>query len=92
MDAIKEIPMRNSSPSTDTVIDVLNEPMFRQSGASFDRRNNIIAANDVGPQMKLVHWRRLEQLGCLRDFSNSGAEDTLSSISDLARPKTRSLW
>ena len=57
MDAIKEIPMRNSSPNTDTVIDVLNDPKFRQSGASFDRPNNIIAANDVGPQMKLVHWR-----------------------------------
>ena len=63
MDTIKEIPMRNSSPNIYTVIDVLNDRMFRQTGANFDRRNNVIAANDVGRQMKLVHWCRLERLG-----------------------------
>jgi hypothetical protein len=79
-------------PRTDTAIDVLNDPIFRQSFANFDRRNNIIAANDVGPQMKLVHWRRLEQLGYLRNFGNSSAEEAPSSIVDLERPKSRPLW
>lgn len=84
--------MRKRSPSTDTVVDVPKYPMFRQSGASFVGRNKIIAANDVGSQMKLVHWRRLEQLGYLRDYSNSSAEVGLLSVIDLERPKQRSLW
>ncbi len=72
--------------STDAVIGVLNDPMFRQSGSDFDRRNIIMAANEIGPPMKLVHWHRLEQLGYLPDYCSSCAEDALAGINQFGAP------
>jgi len=73
--------------STETVIAFLRDPLVLQSGGSFDRRKIIIAANRIGPPMKLLYWRRLEQLGYLPDFSSSNAEDALQGIQRFGAPQ-----
>lgn len=60
--------------------------MFRRSGASFDRRKLIEAANAIGPPMRLLHWRKLAALGQLPDFTSAETDDALSGIRRFGAP------
>lgn len=72
--------------SRDSVIALLRDPLLAESGDIYDRREIINAANRIGPPMKLLHWRRLKQLGYLPSFSSFNAEDALSGIQRFGAP------
>jgi hypothetical protein len=65
---------------------LLSEPLFRESGASYDQRELIKAANDIGLPMKLLHWRKLEELRCLPAFAERHADDALSGVERFGAP------
>ena len=67
-------------PCSEDVARLLRDPLFRRAGQSFDRRALIEQANRVGPQMRLLHWQRLEALGQLPSFNSNATEEAISGI------------
>jgi hypothetical protein len=74
-------------PISPAVEQLLSEPLFRESGASYDQRELIKAANNIGPPMKLLHWRKLEELRYLPAFAACHADDALSGVERFGAPE-----
>ena len=61
---------------------------FRQHATGFDRRPLIRIANSVGgPQMKLLHWKRIIELGRIPNSNESEAVDAIAGIDSFGAPQ-----
>jgi hypothetical protein len=70
-----------------TVAQLLNTSQFQRSGGDFDRREIILASNSIGPPMKLLYWRRLEELGYLPQFRSHYTEHAVSAVNRFGAPQ-----
>jgi len=64
----------------DNVRRIFRSESFRRIAGGFDRRLLIHKANEVGPRMRLLHCRRLEELGRLPSFDDGLTDDAISGI------------
>ena len=61
---------------------------FRKHATSFDRRPLIRIANSLGgPQMKLIHWKRLRDLGRIPHSNEGHAVDAIAGIDTYGAPE-----
>lgn len=61
---------------------------FRKHASSFDRRPLIRIANSLGgPQMKLIHWKRLVELGRIPHSDEAHAVEAISGIDTYGAPQ-----
>ena len=72
--------------SFDDTARVIRSSAFTKAAAGYDRRPLIRLANEIGPGMRLLHWRRLEEIGRLPSFDERATEDAISGISRLTAP------
>ena len=71
----------------DRVVAVLAADNFREIASGFDRRSLILRANACGgPPMRLLHWRRLAELGRLPHSNEGEAVDALVGIDHFGAP------
>src|SRR5262249_50772976 len=67
---------------------VLSADNFREIASGFDRRSLMLLANACGgPPMRLLHWRRLVELGRLPHSDEGEAVDAIAGIDHFGAPE-----
>jgi hypothetical protein len=59
---------------------LIRSQAFREAKKNFDRRPLIHLANKIGPGMRLLHSRRIEESGQLPRFNDGSSEDAIRGI------------
>lgn len=79
---------REFSTLLDHVHEQLASSSFREQASNFDRRPLIHRANSLGgPRMKLIHWKRLLELGRIPHSKEGHAVEAIAGINQFGAPK-----
>src|SRR5205809_617499 len=71
----------------DRVVAALSTKQFRAGATYFDRRSLITLANSLGgPRMRLLHWKRLAELGRIPHSDEGEAVDAIAGIDSFGAP------
>ncbi len=81
-------PIREFNTLLDRVHEQLESSGFRDHATNFDRRPLIEIANSLGgPRMKLIHWRRLLELGRIPHSNEGHAVEAIAGIDTFGAPE-----